>query len=127
MWQAFADRVHAERLPKDVADFARDVVRGTTEVQEMADKAIQHFAPEYPVDQMAVVDRNILRMSIWEITQYQDTPVKVVINEAVELAKTFGSDTAPSFINGVLGAMLQKEAEFKAFLNAPENNTTVAE
>ncbi len=127
VWQAFADRVHAERLSKDVTDFARDVVTGTTALQAMADKAIQHFAPEYPVDQMAVVDRNILRMAIWEITQHQETPVKVVINEAVELAKTFGSDTAPSFINGVLGAMLQNEAEFTAFLNQAESSPTVIE
>ncbi len=113
---AFANRVHSERLEGDVVDFARLIVDGTVDFEDAADDAIHHFAPEYPVDQMAVVDRNILRMAIWEIADYKETPVKVVINEAVELAKTFGSDTAPAFINGVLGAMMQQEAEFAALL-----------
>jgi len=69
------------------------------------DEMIQHYAPEWPVDQMAVVDRNVLRIAIYEFYISKLTPTKVAINEAVELAKLFGSDSAPRFINGVLGAV----------------------
>ena len=69
------------------------------------DKLIQRYAPEWPVDQMAVVDRNVLRIAIYEFSISRGTPTKVAINEAVELAKLFGSDSAPRFVNGVLGAL----------------------
>jgi N utilization substance protein B len=70
------------------------------------DALIAKYAPEYPVDQLAIVDRNILRLAFFELKNMGDVPVKVAINEAVELAKLYGSDSAPRFINGVLGAFL---------------------
>ena len=71
---------------------------------------IQRHAPEWPIDQMAVVDRNVLRIAIYEFRVAHLTPLKVAINEAIELAKTFGSDSAPRFVNGVLGALAEPEA-----------------
>jgi N utilization substance protein B len=74
---------------------------------------IAECAPEWPVDQLAVVDRNILRLALWEFAVSGETPVRVAINEAVELAKRFGSDSAPRFINGVLGSLAEREQEIR--------------
>ena len=94
-----------------VESFSRHLVKGVLNHQDVLDVFIHRHAPEWPLDQMAYVDRNILRMAIFEFAVDGQTPVKVAINEAVELAKTFGSDSAPRFINGVLGALVeQKEA-----------------
>jgi transcription antitermination protein NusB len=86
-------------------EFASQLVQGTIEHQEEMDMLISRYAPEWPLDQMAVIDRNILRIAIYEFLIDSNTPVKVAINEAVELAKTYGSDSAPRFINGVLGTL----------------------
>ena len=73
---------------------------------------IEEHAPEWPLDQMAVVDRNILRIAIYELGDASlDTPAKVAINEAVEMAKSFGSDSSPRFINGVLGALIADQPQ----------------
>ena len=85
--------------------FARALVNGVIENREMIDQNIQTFAPAWPIEQMSVVDRNILRLAIFEILLDNKVPVKVAINEAVELAKTFGSDNSTKFVNGVLGAI----------------------
>ncbi len=77
------------------------------------DVLIARYAPEWPLDQMAVIDRNILRIAIFEFYIGGETPVKVAINEAVELAKTYGSDSAPRFINGVLGTLAEQIAHPK--------------
>jgi len=87
--------------------FLRWLVSGVIRHQTELDQWIHKFAPEWPVDQLAIIDRNILRMALYEIgAKAGDAPPKVVINEAVELAKTFGSDSSPRFVNGVLGAAL---------------------
>jgi N utilization substance protein B len=70
---------------------------------------ISRYAPEWPLDQIAVIDRNILRIAIYELIVDPAIPVKVAINEAVELAKTFGSESTPRFVNGVLGTMTARE------------------
>lgn len=95
-----------EPLPPEGEDFVRTLVRGVLENRADLDHLISKFAPEYPVDQLAIVDRNILRLAFYELKNMGDVPVKVAINEAVELAKLYGSDSAPRFINGVLGAYL---------------------
>lgn len=87
------------------AQFAEQLVTGVIEYQTLMDTLISRYAPEWPLDQMAVIDRNILRMAIFEFLISGETPIKVAINEAVELAKTYGSDSAPRFINGVLGTL----------------------
>jgi N utilization substance protein B len=92
-------------------DFARELIAGVIEHQNSIDVLIARYAPEWPLDQMAVIDRNILRMAIFEFLVGRLTPVKVAINEAVELAKTYGSDSAPRFINGVLGTLADHAAD----------------
>ena len=72
-----------------------------------------------PLDQIAAIDRNILRIALWEFAVYHDTPIKVAINEAVELAKQFGSDSAPRFINGVLGALADHQHEIQQAIQNP--------
>ncbi len=102
-------RLDDERLSPDGEQFARELVTGVWQHRAELDALIQQHAPEWPVDQMAVVDRNVLRIAIYEFNVAHLTPLKVAINEAVELAKTFGSDSAPRFVNGVLGALAGSE------------------
>jgi transcription antitermination protein NusB len=98
-------RLNDQPLESAGALFASKLVQGVLANRDAMDDLIAQYAPEWPLDQMAVVDRNILRMAIFEFLIDDETPVKVAINEAVELAKTYGSDSAPRFINGVLGAL----------------------
>ena len=98
-----------ESLTAAGEEFARALVTGVQEHRAELDDMIQRHAPEWPVDQMAVIDRNVLRIAIYEFHIAHFTPLKVAINEAVELAKTFGSDSAPRFVNGVLGALAEPE------------------
>lgn len=92
--------------------FLRWLVSGVVKHREMLDALVQKYAPEWPVDQLAIVDRNILRLALFELgAQAADTPQKVVINEAVELGKHFGSDSTPRFVNGVLGSALEETAK----------------
>jgi N utilization substance protein B len=91
--------------PEGVA-FATRLVEGVLAHSQQLDVIIQKHAPEWPVEQLAIIDRNILRMALYELQHIFDVPVKVAVNEAVELAKTYGSDTTPRFVNGVLGAFL---------------------
>ena len=75
------------------------------------DHIIARYAPEWPLDQIAAIDRNILRVACWELAVQRETPLKVAINEAVELAKLYGSDSAPRFVNGVLGSLADHQNE----------------
>jgi N utilization substance protein B len=92
-------------LTGENADFARGLVSGVLQNKKKIDQHIKDFAPVWPVEQIPAVDRNILRLAIFEILLDNSVPVKVAINEAVELAKTFGSDSSPRFVNGVLGSV----------------------
>ena len=94
-----------EKLPEENASFVRELVTGVIQNKEKLDQNIKNFAPAWPVEQIPVVDRNILRLAIFEILINNKVPVKVAINEAVELAKTFGADSSSKFINGVLGSI----------------------
>jgi N utilization substance protein B len=102
-------RLQDALLPEAGAEFARDLVDGVSGHQEQLDALVGRYAPEWPVDQIAIIDRNILRIAIYEILMRNDTPVKVAINEAVELAKEFGSDSSGRFVNGVLGSLVSSE------------------
>jgi len=95
-------------LPTEGCKFAQHVVRGVLSNQKQLDEMIVAYAPEWPIDQMAIVDRNILRIALFEFVVDRGTPPKVAINEAVELAKLFGSDSSQRFVNGVLGTLLSK-------------------
>jgi N utilization substance protein B len=99
------DRPDEKPLGEGSAEFVRLLLQGITIWQPRIDGFITRFAPEWPIEQIAVIDRNILRMAIYELLVAGETPVKVVINEAVELAKSYGSDSAPRFVNGVLGTL----------------------
>jgi len=98
-------RLMEDPLPEEGEAFARELLTGVIQHEVELDELIQRYAPEWPVDQMAVIDRNVLRIAIYEFYISKLTPIKVAINEAVELAKLFGSDSAPRFVNGVLGAL----------------------
>jgi transcription antitermination protein NusB len=93
-------------LSDEALSFTKELVSGVIENRESIDKAIHKYAPLFPIEQIAAVDRNILRIAIFEILFNNKTPVKVAVNEAVELAKGFGGDNSPKFINGVLGSVI---------------------
>ncbi|MBE9512736.1 MAG: transcription antitermination factor NusB [Chloroflexi bacterium] len=95
----------SEGLAEESSAFARELVSGVIHSKEEIDQNIRHFAPAWPIEQIPTVDRNILRLAIFEILLDKKVPVKVAINEAVELAKRFGSDSSPRFVNGVLGSV----------------------
>ena len=111
-------------LSKSAADFSRYLVRNVIKYQDVLDAFIHHHAPEWPLEQMAYIDRNILRMAIFEFAIDGSTPVKVAINEAVELAKAFGSDSAPRFVNGVLGSLVNEKEEIAKAVEEAENEPT---
>lgn len=88
----------------DDTDFVRTLVSGTQAQVDELDAALRPIAPEWPIEQIARIDRNVLRLALFELKNSRDSvPPKVVINEAVELAKAFGSDNSSKFVNGVLG------------------------
>jgi N utilization substance protein B len=92
-------------VSEEIEKFAHELVTGVIQYREQLDKNIRDFAPAWPIDQLSIVDRNILRLAIFEILHDNKIPVKVAINEAVELAKAFGSDNSSRFVNGVLGSV----------------------
>lgn len=89
----------------DDTDFVSDVVKGVNSHTEAIDGVIAPAAPEWPVDQIAKIDKTILRIGVYELMIKREVPPKVVINEAVELAKTFGGENSSKFVNGVLGTI----------------------
>ncbi|NLT42726.1 MAG: transcription antitermination factor NusB [Anaerolineae bacterium] len=91
----------------DVLDFARQLITGAIENKKALDDAIIESAPGWPLEQVAPIDSSILRLAAFEVL-FGDSPTKVAINEAVELAKRYGSDSSPRFVNGVLGAIARR-------------------
>ena len=94
-----------ETLTQEGLTFSEELVKGVLHHKSELDALIEKLAPAFPVEQMPIIDRNILRLAIFEILYSKETPLKVAINEAIELAKDFGSDSSPRLINGVLGAI----------------------
>jgi N utilization substance protein B len=94
-----------ERLSEELTAFARSLVEGVIEQRSAIDDVIRQAAPQWPVEQISAIDRNILRLAIREILMNNGAPVRAAINEAVELAKSFGSDSSARFVNGVLGSV----------------------
>ena len=109
-----------DNLSDDGLEFLKCFVEGVLSITPELDSVIATFAPEWPVDQLAILDRNILRMALWEIVLYDETPLKVAINEAVELAKRYGSDSSARFVNGVLGTLADQEQEFRRRFTNPD-------
>jgi N utilization substance protein B len=102
-----------ESLGEEAQAFMQRLVLGTIEYAPKLDDLIASCAPEWPVDELAILDRNILRLALWEFAATGETPLKVAINEAVELAKRFGSDSSARFVNGVLGTLADREGEIR--------------
>ena len=98
--------IEIKALSGEAAAFAGELVNGVLTNKQILDDAIRRFAPAFPVDQLSSMDRNILRLALYEILISKTAPPKVAVNEAVELAKEFGADTSPKFVNGVLGSVI---------------------
>lgn len=114
--EVFQQRVEESHLEPKLNEFVRTIVFGVLPLRDLLDKFIAEHASEWPIEQVAIIDRNILRIALWEFAVYKKTPIKVAINEAIELAKTFGSDSAPRFINGVLGSLAAQQNDIQVAL-----------
>ena len=104
--EAVVERLLAEgEFSEENKGFVRELVGGVVQNKDEIDGNIKRFAPAWPVEQIAMIDRNILRLAIFEILFNNKVPIKVAISEAVELAKSYGSESSSKFVNGVLGAV----------------------
>lgn len=112
-WDFCKDQSVADIAQRGIDNFANEVdsefisvlIQGVTTHLEELDSIISQYAPEWPLEQIAVIDKTLLRCAVYELCFVNDTPPKVVINEAVELAKTFGGESSAKFVNGVLGTI----------------------
>lgn len=100
-----------EKSVEDQRGFIKEIYEGTLENREGIDELISEFTVGWKVDRLAFLDRNILRMAIYEMLYYDDTPAEVVMNEAIELAKDYGTDNAPEFVNGILDRIWDEKSE----------------
>ncbi|MCJ7624857.1 MAG: transcription antitermination factor NusB [Anaerolineaceae bacterium] len=103
--------VEFNNLDNRLRIFTRQIVLGVSPQISELDNFISQHAPEWPFDQVAIIDRNILRIALWEFAVAGCTPVKVAINEAIELSKLYGSESTPRFVNGVLGSLAIRQNE----------------
>jgi transcription antitermination protein NusB len=103
-------RLEEQPLNDDLREFAYWLVNGVLANKTQLDSLISENAPEFPLKDLAYIDRNVLRMALYEFFLTDATPAKAAINEAVELAKTYGSDGSGRFVNGVLGTLMQAKA-----------------
>jgi len=115
--QVLQERIEEAELDDTLAKFSRAIVLGIVPIVKELDTFIAEHAPEWPLDQVAIIDRNIIRIALWEFAIYSKTPIKVAINEAVEMAKSYGSDSTPRFVNGVLGSLAARQNDIKQALS----------
>ena len=101
--------VYDDSVDEDDYSFVTALVEGVQTHRRQIDSIIHQHAPAFRVDQMAPIDRTVLRIGVYELVFAHETPLKVSINEAVELAKTFGGDTTPRLVNGVLGSVAEAD------------------
>ncbi|SMB94868.1 NusB antitermination factor [Desulfonispora thiosulfatigenes DSM 11270] len=101
--EVITQRLEDETIDEKAKEFIVNIIEGTVAHTEEIDKIIKNYAVDWTIERMSIVDRNILRIAIYEMNYSKMTPIKVILNEAIELAKIFGSDKSPKFINGVLG------------------------
>ena len=118
--EVLARRVYDDSIDEQALAFITAIVEGVRAHQRQLDSIIRQYAPAFPVEQMAPIDRTILRIGLYELVFAREVPVKVSVNEAVELAKRYGGDATPRLVNGVLGAVAAKEATA-----APLNQTQI--
>jgi N utilization substance protein B len=114
--QVMIERLQENQIEDDLRIFAYKLINGVRDNHVRIDRVIQQYAPEWPLDQVALIDRNLLRIAVYEFAILGETPTKVAINEAVDLAKEFGSESASRFVNGVLGALVADEAQMRITL-----------
>ncbi len=119
--EVIESRLTEAAVSKKSARYMRRLVIGVVNHEEQLDALIRHYALEWPLDQIAVIDRNILRMAIYEYAVQTNMPVGVIIAEAIELAKLFGSESTPRFVNGVLGALASDDQEKVRQILSPES------
>jgi transcription antitermination protein NusB len=112
--RVFAQRLEEWTLPAEAKEFAERLIHGVLQRRSDLDVLIREMAPDWPIEQMSVIDLNILRIALYEVGYDDETPAKVAINEAVELAKLFGSDSSGRFVNGVLGTFMTRSSSLLA-------------
>lgn len=120
-WNFRQDADLDELVERSISEFSndvdskyiRDLISGVTKNSKTIDREIETCAPEWPIEQISHVDKSILEIAIFELTHSDDIPPKVAINEAVELAKQFGSSNSSKFINGVLGSVYDRHVKDK--------------
>ena len=116
--QETADRALADQIVMDGSDdpeirrSALDAAAGTWEQRSMIDQRLERISPQWPPRRQPGVDRNLIRLAVWEMTS-TDTPPKVVIDEAIEMAREFSTEQSGAFVNGVLDAVLKENAALK--------------
>lgn len=115
-----------EKPERSSSRYVRLIVYGVLNNRARIDRAIQRFAPEWPLEQVAIIDRNILRIALFEFAVSRGVPVSVAIDEAVALAQMFGADGSISFVNGVLGQAALRDSELQAILNQSVGGDTSA-
>jgi len=111
-------RLEDNTLTDEHAEFARQIIFGVLPLREELDHVIAKYAPEWPLDQIAAIDRNIIRMACWEFAISRETPTKVAINEA---------DSASRFVNGVLGTLVDHENEIRQAIKTKIEQTAKVE
>jgi N utilization substance protein B len=117
---AFEARLEDRPLPESAEAFAWSLVKGVQTYRTFLDSVVGELAPEWPIQQIAAVDRNVLRIAIYELLFLPEIPPKVAINEAVELAKMFGAESSPRFVNGVLGSLVARDrVKIREMLKVP--------
>ncbi len=116
------DRLEEDPMDDNLVEFTHQIIFGVLPLVNKLDDFIAQHAPEWPLDQVAVIDRNILRIALWEFAVAGCTPIKVAINEAIELSKFYGSDSTPRFVNGVLGSLANRQQEIHRTFGVIQNN-----
>ena len=99
----------SSNLSEELKDFTQKIVVEVYPIRGLLDEIISDHAPDWPIEEVSSIDKNLIRIAVWEFAIYGETPLKVAINESIELAKEYGSDSSPRFINGVLGSLSKKE------------------
>jgi len=112
-------------IESGIKEFIEEIVTGVFPIIAQLDELIARHAPEWPLDQVASIDRNIIRIALWEFAVKKCTPVKVAINEAVELGKIYGSDSTPRFVNGVLGSLVSQYDQYRHILDNLSNEQDI--
>ncbi len=124
---ALRHQTEMAQASQETVAFSERCIEGVLAHRTELDGTLQRLAPAWPIGQMSVVDRNILRLALYELRYEAETPPKAVINEAVELAKSYGGETSSQFINGVLGSALAEQmAEVHAVTNPASSQNPVS-